>query len=596
MFDGKYVQKNSDDDLSKAIHILKTFTEQNNNTLPLHISNLEVKNGSIVAASTSFFKNCISALFSEVALKTNVEKRSYVQDAVTRAIDTIKGNYVVLEKLSQGSAADQKFVSSARAIIAQFNNTILRHQSKKKTDWPSKVSKFLLRQSGLILELKLNPIELPLSHGYFSKKPSDNEHKITQTFFAQVSTQTEQLNDLDIRIQDAFILKISSLLLEKGYFESIAEALSAVRGGLRELPLQKKFDKTTDSLTLIQTIFPWPGVQIIVQGSFLKSSPLAGTFKIESSHCEQRGFPDPMQYTGISLTDPLIAPCPHRVEQLDLLTNLYKKKNEAIKALQPKEKWAKKTRSLIKLTKDVFHHHKIEFLDLHKAFCLKIAESAPQSIVPSNIKEIIENFFLALRKEKYPFELLVQGYRHISTSMITQPYHQLQIEWADPQATHYATLRNTPSNNRYTMMLEIFDKHSNNGLEALKLYYKNENILFLDFFLSMGSLLSHPSKFIILQHLSENIRFPPPMLSDYEQKIQAWAYKQQMEFFHDLEEETSFQIIEQRLRSRLLSDIQLFENTPLEQMEETYPVPNLLEGYFNSRFLQISNVQRKVIK
>ena len=104
----------------------------------------------------------------------------------------------------------------------------------------------------------------------------------------------------------------------------------------------------------------------------------------------------------------------------------------------------------------------------------------------------------------------------------------------------------------------------------------------------MGGIIGSSSQFIILQYISENIEFAPPMLNTFEQKLQTAVYKQQQEFLEELEMDADLAQVAKSIRKQLISDKAIFTAGSFDDLEEKFPaahIVNELEGYFNARYL-----------
>lgn len=110
----------------------------------------------------------------------------------------------------------------------------------------------------------------------------------------------------------------------------------------------------------------------------------------------------------------------------------------------------------------------------------------------------------------------------------------------------------------------------------------------LDYIKCMGGIIGTASHFIILQYVSENIEFAPPMLNTFEQKLQTAVYKQQQEFLDELEMEADLAKVSENIRKQLKKDKEIFTAESFDELEEKFPaahIVNVLEGYFNARYL-----------
>lgn len=110
----------------------------------------------------------------------------------------------------------------------------------------------------------------------------------------------------------------------------------------------------------------------------------------------------------------------------------------------------------------------------------------------------------------------------------------------------------------------------------------------LDYINCMGSILGSAAQFIILQYISENIEFAPPMLNTFEQKLQTSVYKHLQDFLTEFEIEADLDQAAENIRKQLKEDLEIFTSASVDELEEKFTaahIVNELEGYFNARYL-----------
>jgi len=111
----------------------------------------------------------------------------------------------------------------------------------------------------------------------------------------------------------------------------------------------------------------------------------------------------------------------------------------------------------------------------------------------------------------------------------------------------------------------------------------------LNFVLLQGQILGEGAMALFLQHFSEKIGYPPPLLKNFELLIQTSSLKQVMTFQKELElrlpprEEEKRELLFQKMKQYLEEEITLF----LDEAENGEPAAKIayeLERYFNSRY------------
>lgn len=588
--------KKSTEALKAAVANLEKFAHKDVMNPTVHVADLTVKEGQLVAKTSSplgktieLARCFIAAAFSGKARAKYKENKIQVRKALLQAIDTVKQNHLIIEKLQEGTLEEQRFAATTIAAIERYN-TVLDETGVKKKQWSNRIACFFYKYSGLSIgdELKPHRIELPQSTAQQSSFPQQDsimdpnfDDKISPAFHANATASTvspREVNDPILKLEtDAIRIKANTLIRQQGgaCFQSISEALTSVRNA----PIQAVLDTESSTSTLYMTLNVIPGMVVKVKGSFKRnvqanahSCPISDSFQLAWKSI-QTGFPHPSQYTGWSLADPLVPSYPHHLDLLPILEPLYRRKQEAASTLLPGGRLFEPAKHLMRLKADVFETNAQEWIHLHKELSCAILEAAPQDLVPQNGKEIIEAFYGHLAQESSPLKCLVDIYQTINARAIVAPHIALQEKWLIEQENQGVVRPLNPEEEKNTLEIKTPEWS-------------------IDFIHCFDKVLRASSQAILLQHLSETFRLAPPMLNDFEYKLQTAAFKQLSQFLEELEwnlqgmpHAEALGCIQVRVRNQLLADIALFKAPSIDELDSTYSqFAQELEIYFNSRF------------
>lgn len=565
--------------LKSAIATLEQFARKTEAEHILHATDLAVKEGQLVSIEPSPIKKVmrfIAAIFSRKAREEYKEHKESIQNAVQEAIDTVKKNYLILEKLKAGDSEEQQLAHSTFDIIRRYNKALEGH-SKKTPDWSMKVAKFLYDQSGFSIEedLKTSSIELPMPI-------SSSIHEETEIHqFSTVPLLTQET--------DIIRMKANTLLKQHGIkFKSAAETVKSVKGASIHASLNPNSKMSTICLTLDVL----PGTTIKVTGSFKRdcettSAPISDSFSlsIQSMHT---GFPFPAQCHGWSLSDVLMPYYPHRLEQLPLFKPLYEKKKKIAESLQPGGELLDKAKQLFRQKHQLFEQFRDTFLIKHEELCHAIVSAAASEQDMSDYTMIVSSFFHFIKEDVNSIPILLDAYNAMNANFLIAPYSKLKNAWiersnpllfhADPHVA-FESAHQIPMNEIQIAMIKF-----NNGSIRDK------------FVQCIGKLIGGAGCSIMMQSWSETLECAPPLLNDFEQKIQAAVYTQLDTFCTEMDENFengsmhTTEHLWQRMQDQLNSDISLFKTANFESLDGfSATVVRELEDYFNSRFLNKKN-------
>jgi hypothetical protein len=316
------------------------------------------------------------------------------------------------------------------------------------------------------------------------------------------------------------------------------------------------------------------------------SMPILDSFHIvpKSFHS---GFPYPSQHSGWSLAGRLTEAHPLRTEQVPLFKQIDQKKKILAQQLSLDPHISLDPFIMIKAKrhfhqqKMIFDQNKAGYLEKHRQLQELILKHA--FLYPLHLKNldsvlIFDQFYDFISKTPSSFDSLTSSHQKLLEGFIQEPARLLEKEWLEEKTT---LLRTGKPQERLQQAISCLEESQKAFL--LTLEPANFSTPYLQL---MGSVLGKASQAITLQYFSEKIGFPPPMLNDFERKIQMCAFQQLITFLDEMEEECEDEDrIKQGLNQKFKKDIQIFESSTIEDLEgHALNLTNGLEVYFNSRF------------
>lgn len=504
---------------------------------------------------------------------------------VKRAIDILKSNYRLIEKWSSGSPQEQKLAASATAVIAQYNSIIETVRQKPKS-LNARINHFLLKKSGQLLPRELAQIHLPKMLSLQIRYQEGGVKRISAS--AAVSSQKVshqkvshlgghllpliplshcQVAHLSRQTLELFQMKAISLIEQHALLSN-----SDARTAMRKAQLQSSVEN--DACMVSCTLSPFPGHAIAISGVFERRGENFVLPKNESFHLTltalHTGFPYPSQYTGWALSD-LSPPYPHCLDDLPLFKPLYQQKLAAAQRLQPNQERVGKVKQIAQQKKESVQGHQEQYLDLQQELCLAIARASSEEEVPKQVQEAIAQFFAKLKQLQHVFDYYAETQQLINESFVGRPLAKLEAAWLEKQ-------KDVPA---LAILGSEADRAKQELIDQKALAKSDLEKCTLEFIISMGSLLAAPCHRILLQHFSE-LRFAPPMLDDFEQKLQMALYRQLQAFLKELESDLA--ISWSQIEEQIKADTALFQAKAIDDNDPAAQIVNELEGYFNGRY------------
>lgn len=562
--------------LQAAFNNLEKFSCQNVSSLFDSTAGLTVHEGQLIPADRLPIEKTIdfiAAIFSSRSRQKLYHQKQQVQGVVLDAIDVIKRNYLFLEKLKTGTSADKQLASSILAAIKRYNSIL---DTPVPDDWVSRIAHFFYKRGGFTLseELTTTRIDLPETPSL----PSISEKNICLPFHANLIAP--QGDPLLIQEADAIRMKANTLLKSHGIrFKNPAEAVAS----LKKAPIHATLDEASMTSKLCLTLQVLPGTVIKVQGSFIRnkpnhtlSTPIPDSFHLVFNS-EQTGFPHPSQYNGWALSEALIPAYPLYPEQLPMVSSLYFRKKTIASTLSSEGSLLEPAKQLCILKRTSFD---LECLELHKELSLAILKAHQLIPAPSAVSTI-EEYFDHLKQHPEMFDYLSETYHTINTHFIKRPFNMLQKIWLGQENTELFSNNPFEISASALKILNIEKEETCKDIERAKQRSTTKlETLALAYIQILGDLLGTAANAIVLQHMSETLHCAPPLLNEFEQRVQAATYHQLQVFLTEIEQYTNPDIdfVRMKLKENLKKDISFFHD-PLDDL-----LPSELELYYNSRY------------
>ena len=443
--------------LQCAIDNLSKFAEENERALVPHFYHLNVRDGQIIAerdtprSDTVELARCfVTALFSNQARKEFSQKKEAVQSELIKAVETIKANYLILDRLNEGSPVERKLAGAAVTAIQRFNQVVV-NASRAPDSLKGWFARLLCQRAGLSADSDLaqHTIDLPLS-AYIrinAPRPEMVSHSFRPVITSDMlATSQKKVSALvsplvpgfqpTIRELDAFRLKAMTLMRQHG--EREGENWKKIIEAIRRTPIQSVSDNPPgdDSsayhgvVSFRQTLKPFPGELLVLEGSFQRNAhctvtsvPITSSFRL-SSKSAQTGFPHPSQHNGWAFFDKLLP--------TDLPDQLLRRKRKLADQLLPQGRLNRQAKEWLLIKKTAFEANLDRLLNLHQ----QLAEAILHQAGKKDSEGLIRDFFFFHRNTRRPL-------RHVM--------HDLP-------RNHRSVFRNSPRKNANPGHARLFER------------------------------------------------------------------------------------------------------------------------------------------
>lgn len=572
--------------LRSAISKLEVFVEQDN---------LKIEDGELVADDQPLetmldrVRDFIVSLFSEKARKERDKKLQQIKQKILDAKDEANRYLPLLQKLQQGDSSQQSLAHWALSAINKYNTAVSFADPEHES-----ISSWIKNRLLLDEEIKGKPIDLPQSWFVrYDSHPAKSAQRTLQTLsevlclnvpkkeIVPSPKETKQV------MEDAFRMKATRTI--KTHLAQ-ANFLMDVLKLLQQTPIQMD-EEQNDQVTMHQRVELAPGSIITLTGAFKKQSAGSKLMSIPilvddihlSSEFIQTGFPYPSQSSGLTLADPFVEAAPLRPEQTPLFAALDSKRKKVAHKLLFDAATIIRARELASQHEKIFNEHADLFLGLHEKFNRLLAK---EMCATNELNSVFEAFYHYAASTASPFKVVTQAQEQINQLFIVRPFKKLHEDWLEDR---YRLLRTGTASERFYLAVQILTDAQQQAFAFLQ-----EDNLINRYLRGIGALIQSSAQSIILQYMSEKIGFAPPMLTDFERKMQRWAFQQLTRFLSSLEEKSPSHVKKETLECHWRADLTLFdEDENSEQADRSIALINELEVYFNSRFYsKISGSQR----
>lgn len=566
----------------------------------------------------------IRCVFSEDFRRLKWLEHTSKQQRLVNAVDWIKKNYSIIEKYQQSDDEElKKLADYAINTINRYNHALKKEQASPK-NLGEKINRFISEQTGLTNdELVQNPIEVSkaavVHHDETLTKPTSRlalkagrnvtVSPLSPSSADKIASVAKPLREVKAQAAkpsideiNAFQVKANTLITEHGIsLDLIRDALYTIKQAPIEATLNKTDigERTAASIISMRQILSLlPGEVMELTGSFQRidpssnfSIPMLETFRL-SATSTQTGHPDPRQHNGWALPHALLPVYALRPHQLPLLQPIYQRRSEAQVALLPKGRLNNRARQLYVLKRKAFEKDKETLLKLHFDLNQALIESCPSTPYSEAANFVLPRFFEQLKDHPNALDYLGEAYQKINEAVAIFPNDKLREAYVTRLRpgllTEDAEGRFQEAN---TLLREEISANLQN-IQNLKPASKHEaESASIDFICAMGVLLSDAVRHILLQHYSEIVGFKPPMLDDFEQKLQACVHKHLINFLDELtsdeslEDEGILEIIQMRMRYSLEEEITLFQAKTFDDVDPTLTeYVHELESYYHARY------------
>lgn len=577
--------------LQEAIKELDAFTHS-------EASRLEVgTDGRLVAAKETNLERVmglarcyIGPLFSDQARQKQEKKLGEIKKAILQARDIIKSHSGLIEKFKEGDDAQRKLAEYALLAIQRYNDIVAQSSSAGTIKYD--VYNYERHRLLLDQEIKGQPIELPhtVSIKYDSHPDINPAHKMlrelsqslligSQKPSAVISSSTHK-KTIQFMVDTFHMKAIRMMQSHLSQLNSMAEIVSLVK----QTPLDIDEESQTDLIAMRQLVEVGPGFFILVTGCFKRNlsdrqfmtMPILDSFRL-SFQLTHSGFPYPSQHTSWSLADKWVEAYPLRGDQVPFFQQIEQRKKRLTQQLLFDQLFIQKARQQAKLKREVIDQHRDLFLPLHHQLQKLLS---PAMTNGKKHDPVLEAFYCEAARAPSAFDVLVQTQQQLLDLFVKQPIKALEEEWLGGGASD---LRIGTPQEKFLAACQLLESHRHKAQACLD--HQNWQHAYI---LQQGRVLGKAFQSIGLQYQSEKMGFSPPLLDDFERKLQACAFQQLLGFMEECEQQLEIQDPHQ-IKNNLLTawskDLQLLSRPGVEE-EKTLSavVINELEVYFNSRF------------
>ena len=587
--------------LQAAIEELEVFTQPEASSLELG------KDGRLVAAKENLLERVMGLarcymgpLFSVQVRQEQEKKLSDLKKAILQARDIIQSHSALIEKFKQGDDSQRKLAAYALEAIQRYNAVVAHDDSS----WMEKYNVHNYERRRLLLdqEIKGHRIELPpaLSVKYDSHPDAHPAQKmlkeLSETLLVGAAKKPcsalSPTHKKNVQfMMDTFRMKaIRMIQTHLAQQSSVAEVMQLVNQSSIEI------DEESESNIIImrQLLEVGPGSTILLTGMFNRhfsdskfmTMPILDSFRL-SSQLTHSGFPYPSQHTGWALADKWVEAYPLRIDQTPLFQQMEQRKKRLVHQLLFDQTFIQKARRNAKLKRDVFDQDRTLFLPLHRQLQQILIQGLSKEDVEA--ESVLKAFYQEAAQASSAFDLLVQTQQQLLDLFIRQPLKALEEEWLGDQATPLRL--GTPLEKFQTACQRLEQQRLKAGERLDPANCRHAYIL------QQGALLGKAFQAVGLQYQSEKMGFAPPLLNDFERRLQTCAFDQILMFMDECDNRLDTGNVCQitnDLLAKWEKDLKLLQNLHAEEDHAaSLSLVDELEFYFNSRFFTSRGQSRK---
>lgn len=537
---------------------------------------------SSVSKTIQLVRSILVAPFDTRLKKHKHQRLPPKNNEVLTAIEFINRHRLFIEKLKEGTPAEQELAEKYTKTINNFNescNKRIQGCIRNK----NRLANFFLKDKH---EEEILPTIAMRKNITIQQHYSENSaYKALNKLYSN----TEIKVPVSKQSADLFHMK-TIILLEK--YGIASDSDSEARTIVKNSPIYAAVEKDGSICTLIQTLSLFPGQKIVVKGdstldpktkSIRQLLPESFTLSLELT---QTGFPHPTQRAGWTVASQLIPDSPQRIDLLGKTAALFQRKNQTVATLLQQGDLLKHAKALLYLKKKAFAAHTKELIGLHETLAVAILQASSSD---KNAFQIVQRFYHYLSSQPHPYEILSECSQAIRDHFIAKPHQILLDAIIKGKSTNLGS--EVPAL-RYAAGKAILDQAVYSAEKECDSNLDRENLnqrIKSDYIKCMGNIFGKAAKSIFLQYLSEDLIFHPPTLSPFENQIQQAAYLHLTDFLDELSvpldnDPKNQEIAYQLLKKQLLSDIALFKG------ENLSPVSKELADYFQKRYLSLSSI------
>lgn len=572
-------QSNPSAALGAAIEKLDVLIQHNEDSASVpHIHNLEIKNGKLVATSKGSFEKIvdltcclIAPLISPEARSEQVRKKQEIHKEIAEALDVVKGHLDLIPRLQQGSPTEKKLASYATNVISKYNEMV---GQSTDSSWVSRFACYIYKKSDLLLEDEIrNRVIVPKKSIAAQSTLKELGVVLSSLGGKKAISPSSSTHKKPIKVMlDAFHLKTIQALKEKGPMREIMDLV-------RNTSVDIDDDSTSDLIWMHQVIEVNPGTFARLSGAFkrrmdgkLMSIPILDHFKC-TFHTHRPGYPMASEHAGWVLPEALVDANPLRSDQTPIFNGIEEQIAKVSSDLLSDPEAIAKAKQMIRLKREVFNQNKEHFVELlfQKTNALVKAAGAEVSVD-------INNFYAFVLESESPYDTLSHANQYWAYYFVSQPAQKLREAWlggAEP------VLRTGKYAEKLEKSSQLIDQEFQSEKSNIQTGQVEDRYV-----LAMAELLGPAVKNILLQYMSDKISYAPPMLNDFEQRLQLCAFQQAFAFFDEMDivldasDDVNRKFIFEWLERLLKQDIDVFTVANIEEAE----IVNELAIHFNSRF------------